>query len=311
MQADEIHPQAKAAVERQDRFSLPHSRRATTVLRFVSRVTMRIRNRHNPRVGTVTDLTIPGPAGDLDARLYRPDADGPSPTVVFFHGGGFVFGDITTHDWLCRHLVRESGCAVLSVDYRLAPEHPFPAAVEDAYAATEWAAANPEALDGTGDLAVAGDSAGGNLAAVVALLAADRDGPEIDHQTLLYPGVGFADDHPSMRDHAGIVLSEADMAWFNECYFVNDIHMRNPYADPINAADLSGVAPATVVTAGFDPLRDGGRAYAEKLVHDGVSTRYENYPDMVHGFMTMREVDRAREAIAAVADDLAGALAGN
>jgi acetyl esterase len=309
MQADEIHPQARAAVERQDRLPLPHSRRGVKLLRLVSRAAMWMQNRNPPSVGTTVDRTIPGPASDLDARLYLPDADGPFSTVVFFHGGGFVLGSIGTHDWLCRHLTRESGCAVLSVDYRLAPEHPFPAAVEDASAAVEWAAANPDALDDTGTIAVAGDSAGGTLAAGVALMATERDGPEIAHQALIYPSVGIEEDQASVRENTGIVLSEADMAFFEDCYYGSEIHRRNPYADPTNAADVSGVAPATVVTAGFDPLRDGGKAYAEQLVCDGVSTRYENYDDMVHGFMTFRNIDRARDAIADVADDLAGALA--
>jgi acetyl esterase len=139
-------------------------------------------------------------------------------------------------------------------------------------------------------------------------MAAERDGPEVAHQALLYPGIGVDPEQASVREHGGIVLSRADIEWFSESYYGNDVHRRNPYADPINAGDLSGVAPATVVTAGFDPLRDGGRAYAERLVADGVATRYENYPAMVHGFMTMEDVDRAREAIAAVGDDLAGAL---
>jgi acetyl esterase len=309
MQADEIDPQAKAAVERQDRLPLPHSRRGVKLLRLVSRTAMWIGNRNPPSVGTTVDRTIPGPAGDLDARLYLPDADGPFPTVVFFHGGGFVLGSIGTHDWLCRHLTRESGCAVLSVDYRLAPKHPFPAAVEDAYATVEWAATNPDAVNGTGTIAVAGDSAGGTLAAVAALMATERDGPEIAYQVLCYPGVGIEEDQASVRENTGIVLSEADIAFFDGCYYGSEIHRRNPYADPTNAADVSGVAPATVVTAGFDPLRDGGKAYAEQLVRDGVSTRYENYSDMVHGFMTFREIHRARDAIADIADDLAGALA--
>ncbi|RDI72711.1 alpha/beta hydrolase [Halopelagius longus] len=308
MHADEIDPQARAAVERQDRLPLPHSRRGIRLFRLLTRPLTRIRNRNPPTVGSTVDGTIPGPAGELDARLYLPDAEGPFPTVVFFHGGGFVFGSIGTHDWLCRHLTRESGCAVLSVEYRLAPEHPFPAAVEDAYAAVEWAAANPDAVHGTGEIAVAGDSAGGNLAAVASLMAAERDGPEVTYQTLLYPAVGVDEDQQSVREHAGIVLERADMEWFERCYYVSDVHRRNPYADPSNAADLSGVAPATVVTAGFDPLRDGGKAYAEQLVRDGVPTRYENYEDMVHGFMTMREVDRARTAIADVADDISDAV---
>jgi len=308
MHADEIDPQARAAVERQDRVPLPHDRYGLKLLRLLTRPVTWVQNRNPPSVGAVVDRTIPGPDGDLDARLYLPEGDGPHPTVVFFHGGGFVLGSIGTHDWLCRHLARESGCAVCSVDYRLAPEHPFPAAVEDAYAAVEWAAANPDAVGGDGTVAVAGDSAGGNLAAVVALMAAEGDGIEIAHQTLLYPSVGVDPDQPSMRDHTGIVLDEADIEWFGDCYYGSDVHRRNPYADPAKADDLSGVAPATVVTAGFDPLRDGGRAYAERLVRDGVATRYVNYEDMVHGFMTMQDVDRAREAIATVAGEIADAV---
>ncbi|MCO8246074.1 alpha/beta hydrolase [Haladaptatus sp. AB643] len=311
MQADEIDPQAKAAVERQDLFPLPHSRRGVKIARLITQPAMWLQNRNPPSIGATVDRTIPGPADDLDARLYLPDANGPFPTVVFFHGGGFVFGSIDTHDWLCRHLTRESGLAVLSVDYRLAPEHPFPAAVEDAHAAVEWAAENPDAIHGTGEIAVAGDSAGGNLAAVAALMAAERDGPEIAHQALIYPGVGVEDDQQSVREHTGIVLSESDLEWYERCYYVNEIHQRNPYADPTKAADVSDVAPATVITAGFDPLRDGGKAYAEQLVRDGVPTRYENYETMVHGFMTLREVDRAHEAIADVAADLADALDGD
>ncbi|MFO8114808.1 MAG: alpha/beta hydrolase [Halorubrum sp.] len=311
MNADAIDPQAKAAVERDARFPLPHSRWGVKLARLLTGPIMRVRNRNPPAVGRTVDGTVPGPDGALDARLYLPDADGPFPTVVFFHGGGFVFGSVATHDWLCRQLTRESGCAVLSVDYRLAPEHPFPAAVADAYAAVEWAADNPDALAGTGRVAVAGDSAGGALAAVAALMAAERDGPALAYQALLYPGVGVDPEQPSVRDHAGIVLDEADLDWFAECYYDDEIHRRNPYADPTNAGDVSGVAPATVVTAGFDPLRDGGRAYAEQLVRDGVPMRYVNYEAMVHGFMTLREVDRALEAVADVADDLADALAGD
>ncbi|WP_121820542.1 alpha/beta hydrolase [Halostella salina] len=310
MHADEIDPQAKAAVERQALIPLPHSRRGLKLLRQFSRAMMWVRNRNPPSVGATVDGTIPGPAGDLDARLYVPDADGPFPTVVFFHGGGFVLGSIATHDWLCRHLTRESGCAVLSVDYRLAPEHPFPAAVEDAYAAVEWAAANPDSVAGDGRLAVAGDSAGGALAAVTALMAAERDGPAIDHQTLLYPGVGVEPDQPSVREHSGIVLDEADLDWFRECYYESEIHERNPYADPTNAGDVAGVAPATVVTAGFDPFRDGGKAYADQLAGDGVDVRYENYEAMVHGFLTLRGVDRTHDAIAEIGGELGDVLSG-
>jgi acetyl esterase len=306
--ADQIDPQAKRVAARQSRIPLPHGRYKLKLLRLLAGSLSRLQNRNPPSVGATESVSVPGPEGDLDARLYRPAGDPPHPTVVFFHGGGFVLGSVETHDWLCRHLTRESGCAVLSVEYRLAPEHPFPAAVEDAFAAVEWTAASTEALRGTGDVAVAGDSAGGNLAAVTALMAAERDGPEIAHQALLYPGIGVDPEQESVREHAGIVLSREDIEWFSAAYYRSEVHRRNPYADPINAGDLSGVAPATVVTAGFDPLRDGGKAYAERLVADGVATRYENYPAMVHGFMTMRDVDRAREAIADVGADLADAL---
>lgn len=308
MHADELDPQAKEAIRRQERIPLPHSRVGLKLLRHLTRPLVWLRNRNPPPVGATVDRTIPGPATPLDTRLYLPDADGPFPTVVFFHGGGYVLGNLDTHDWLCRHLTRESQCAVLSVDYRLAPEHPFPAAVEDAYATVEWAAANPDVLQGNGQLAVAGDSAGGALAAVTALMATERDGPDIDYQALLYPGVGIEEDQQSVREHAGIVLDRSDLEWFRECYYRHEIHERNPYADPTNAGDVSGVPPATVVTAGFDPLRDGGKRYAEQLVSDGVPTHYENYAAMPHGFMTMQGVDRARDAIADVGDDLADAL---
>lgn len=305
MEADEIDPEAKAAMEQQQRIPMPHSRWGLKLLRGLSHVTARVQNRTVPDIGATRDLTIPGPDGELDARLYLPDGDGPVPTVVFFHGGGYVLGSIATHERLCRRLAEESGCAFLSVGYRLAPEHPFPAAVEDAFAAVEWAADNPDELESDGRVAVAGDSAGGNLAAVVALMAAERGGPELDYQLLLYPSVGVDPEQSSVRDHAGLVLSEADMEWFRDCYFDSDIHRRNAYADPIHARDLSAVPPATIITAGFDPLRDGGKAYAERLVSEGVTTQYENYEDMVHGFMTFRDVERTEEAIEDVAADLA------
>jgi acetyl esterase len=305
MEADDIDPEAKAAMEAQQRIPMPHNRWGLKLLRGVGRVGMWIQNRNLPSVGSTENLCLPGPDGELEARLYLPEESGPVPTVVFFHGGGYVFGSIATHEWLCRRLTAESGCALLSVEYRLAPEHPFPAAVEDAFAAVDWAADNPERVDGDGQVAVAGDSAGGNLAAVAALRAADGDGPDIDYQLLLYPSVGVNPGQPSVQDHTGLVLSAADMEWFRACYFESPVDQRNPYADPMLARDLSGVAPATVLTAGFDPLRDGGKAYAERLVDEGVSTRYVNYEDMVHGFLTFRDVDRTEEAIEDVAADLA------
>jgi|GEM_PF-136285 len=316
--ATEPHPDVQRVMAQREKFRpLALSTLGARGTRLLVRVGQWFQDADPPAVGATADLSIPGPDGEIDVRTYRPAGAGPFPTVVTFHGGGYVFGGIDSHDLFCRHLTVESDCEVVSVDYRLAPEHPFPAAVEDANAAVEWAASGPAALacggrgdgDGTGTpLAVAGDSAGGGLAAVVSLMAAERDGPEIDYQALVYPAVGTREDQPSMREHAGLILTEDDLRWFQDCYYGSDVHLRNPYADPSRACDLSGVAPATVVTAGFDPLRDGGVAYARQLVADGVSVRFRNYPEMVHGFATMlsetEDVDRAAEAVAAIGADL-------
>ncbi|WP_436908825.1 alpha/beta hydrolase [Halosimplex marinum] len=314
MAADEPHPDVQSVLRsRRWRRPVGLSRLGARGARLLTKVGLWLQDDDPPAVGDTTDLTIPGPGGEIPVRRYRPTGAGPYPTVVFYHGGGFVVGSLDTHDHLCRRLTVESGCEVVSVDYRLAPEHPFPAAVEDAYAALEWAAdpeASADVLDPDGGLAVAGDSAGGNLAAVAALMAAERDGPDLDYQSLIYPAVGTREDQASMREYTGYVLSEDDIRWFDRCYYGTEIHRRNPYADPSRACDLSGVPPATVVTAGFDPLRDGGIAYARRLVGDGVSVRFRNYPDMVHGFVGMlsEDVDRAGEAVDEVAADLRGAL---
>ena len=310
MEASEPHPQAQSVLDWQRRIGLtPLRRHGVRRLRLLSRVGDWLRNRDPPRVGSVTDGTVPGPAGDLPVRVYVPDGSGPFPTLAFFHGGAYVIGGLESHDLLCRHLCRVSGCVVVAVDYRLAPEHPFPAAVEDAAAATEWIAANPDRLAGDGRLAVVGDSAGGTLAAVTALRAAEQDGPDIDYQVLLYPGHGVADHQDSVQDHAGKVLARDDLEWIRDVYYGSAVHERNPYADPSNAGDLSGVAPATVLTAGFDPLRDGGVAYVEQLRDDGVAVTHRNYDDMIHGFVSQLDsIDRAQEALDDVGADLRDAF---
>jgi acetyl esterase len=314
--ADEPHPDVQSVL-RSRRWLQPVSMSTMGArgIRLLTKLGLWLQDADPPAVGSTVDLEIPGPDGEIPVRRYRPTGAGPYPTVVFYHGGGFVLGNLDSHDLLCRHLTAASGCEVVAVDYRLAPEHPFPAAVEDAYAALEWAAdpeASADVLDRDGGLAVAGDSAGGNLSAVVSLMAAERDGPDIDYQSLIYPAVGIREDHRSMREHAGYVLGEEDIRWFDRCYYGSEIHRRNPHADPSHACDLSGVPPATVVTAGFDPLRDGGIAYARRLVGDGVSVRFRNYPDMVHGFVGMlsegEDVARAHEAVDDVAADLRTAL---
>ncbi len=264
-----------------------------------------------PPVGRVRDLSIPG--GDvgteLPVRVYEPDADGPAPVVVYFHGGGWVVGNLDTHDATCRTLAAESGSVVVSVDYRLAPEHPFPAPVEDCYAALEWVAENAAVVGGDpGRLAVAGDSAGGNLAAAVALLARDRDGPSLAHQVLVYPVTDFDLTTDSYEENAeGYFLTREDMAWFWDHYLERPVDRSNPYAAPLQARDLSNLPPATVVTAGFDPLRDEGVAYADRLDEAGTSVSHHHYEGVIHGFFGMvvePELEPAHDAVRAVCADL-------
>ena len=312
LEADEPHRDVQRVMaDRETLRPLPLHRIGARGVRLLARFGTWLQDADPPAVATA-DFEIPGPAGDIPVRRYRPSGTGPFPTVVYFHGGGFVLGDLDTHDLLCRHLTVRSDCEVVSADYRLAPEHPFPAAVEDARAAVEWTANDPPELHGDGQLAVAGDSAGGNLAAVTSLLAAENDGPAIDHQLLVYPAVAMGRDYPSVRDHTGYVLEAADMEWFEDCYFGSELTLRNPCADPMQACDLSGLPPATVVPAGFDPLRDGGLAYAQRLDDAGVPVRVRNYPDMVHGFLGMlsdsEDVDTAHGAVVELAGDLRNAL---
>ena len=263
---------------------------------------------------TVRDLSIPGAGGDpetsLPIRTYTPPGEGARPVFVYFHGGGWVRGDLDTHDGLCRLLAETADCVVVSVDYRRAPEHRFPAAVHDAYAATAWAAEYAGIVGGDPDrVAVGGDSAGGNLAAAVTLLARERDGPELAHQVLLYPVTDYTFDTSSYDENAaGYLLSRASMRWYWERYLGDDIDGANPYASPLRARDLSGLPSATVITAGYDPLRDEGAAYADRLREGGVSVTHENYPGMVHVFASFPDLDRARDARRVIADGLATAF---
>jgi acetyl esterase len=313
---DEPHPDVKRVMAQRERFRpLPLPTMGARGLRLLTKLGLWLQTADPPTVGSTTDRSIPGPDGDVDVRVYRPTVTGETPTVVYLHGGGFVTGNLETHDLLCRHLTVESGCTVIAVDYRLAPEHPFPAAVADAYAAVEWADDRTDELGGDDRLAVAGDSAGGNLAAVAALMTEERDGPDLDYQLLVYPSVGNREDQRSMREHTGYILAEEDLAWFGDCYYGNDLTRRNPYADPMQACDVSGLPPATVLTAGFDPLRDGALTYARRLADEGVSVRVRNYEDMVHGFVGMlsetEDVDRAHEAVADLGSDLHDAFDGS
>ena len=238
----------------------------------------------------VEDRVVAGPGGDLPVRIYMPNGasvGGPDPGIVFFHGGGWVIMSIESHDRMARRLADDAGAVVVSVDYRLAPEHKFPAAADDCYAATQWVAANAASLGiDPARLAVAGDSAGGNLAAVVALMARDRSGPAIAFQLLVYPVTGTPwDGRRSYVDNGdGYVLTRLWMEWFTNHYARTDADRTDPYLAPLAAADLSGLPPAHVITAEFDPLRDEGEAYAARLTAAGVPTTSTRYAGQIHGF---------------------------
>jgi acetyl esterase len=267
-----------------------------------------------PQIGTVRDLTADGPFGTIPLRVYRPGgmADSrPLPVLVFFHGGGWVIGDIETHDVVCRQVTAEAGISVISVDYRLAPEHKFPAAVDDAWAATRWIAAHGAELGiDPARLAVGGDSAGGNLAAVVALLARDAGGPKISLQVLTYPVTDLGAETRSYADLAeGYMLTRDSMRWFRAHYLSKEEDALDWRVSPIRAPSLAGLPPALVITAGFDPLRDEGEAYARRLREAGVSVDAVCFGGMIHGFVPMgRLIDTAFRAVTLIAGSLRYAL---
>ncbi len=259
-----------------------------------------------PDVAHVENRTVPGPAGEIPVRVYRPGDRPDLPVLVWYHGGGWVIGDLESIDATCRRLCLLAEAAVVSVDYRLAPEHPAPAAAEDAYAALQWVAAHAAELGGDpARVAVGGESAGGNLAAVVSLLARDRGGPAIAHQVLVYPVTDCAMDTASYAENREYLLTPELMTWFWDQYAPRGIDRAAPIISPLRAADLSGLPSAHVLTAEFDPLRDEGRAYADRLRAAGVPVRYENYDGQIHTFFTSAHVfDAGARAVAAVAEQL-------
>jgi len=253
-------------------------------------------------VASVRDLDVDG----IPARHYEPpEPGGPHPLLVYYHGGGFLYGDLDTHDGVCRILCRHAGAHVLAVDYRLAPEHPFPAAVDDARAALRWAYDNAERLGADpGRIAVGGDSAGGNLAAVTSQLAARDGGPAPALQLLIYPATDFTVKRRSrVLFGEGFLLTDAEMDWFEDNYLgVERPNANDPRASPLLADDLSGLAPAFVVTAAFDPLRDEGEAYAEALKRAGTPATIRRFPGFIHGFVNAAGVSRAaRDAVVEIA----------
>jgi acetyl esterase len=252
-----------------------------------------VTNPDPPELKSVEPLSIPSPHGSIPARIYTPktlrQADGPAGGLVFFHGGGWVIGDLDSHDVACRKLAVEGQLIVISVDYRRAPEHKFPAAVEDAIAATAWIAAHARELGIDPErLLVGGDSAGGNLAAVVALAARDGNGPSISGQVLIYPATDFAMTHASHREpETSILLTHSVIRWFRDHYLNGEADVGDWRASPARANTLAGLPPAYVLTAGADPLRDEGDEYARRLKEAGVAVTHRTFPGQFHGFFTM------------------------
>jgi acetyl esterase len=266
-----------------------------------------VSNPEPPELKSAEPLAIPAPHGAIPARIYTPKTlrkkDGLAPCLVFFHGGGWVIGNLETHDVVCRKLAHESELIVISVDYRLAPEHKFPAAVDDAILATKWIAANAKqhGIDAS-RLIVGGDSAGGNLAAVVALAACDGGGPKIAAQLLIYPATEFARKHPSHREpETSILLTHSVIGWFMN-HYLGDADISDWRASPARAKSLKDLPPAYVLTAGADPLRDEGDEYAARLKEAGVPVTYKHFPGQFHGFFTMGKLlNQANIAVTEIA----------
>jgi len=252
-----------------------------------------VSNPEPPELESATPLSIPASHGTIPARIYTPTTlrktNGLAPCLVFYHGGGWVIGDLDSHDVVCRKLAHEGELIVISIDYRLAPEHKFPAAVDDAITAVKWVASNAKDLDiDAGRLMVGGDSAGGNLAAVVALAARDGNGPKIAGQVLIYPATDFAMKHPSHSEpETSILLTHSVIKWFCNHYLSAPADIDNWQASPARAKTLAGLPPAYVLTAGGDPLRDEGDEYAGRLKEAGVPVTYKHFPGQFHGFFTM------------------------
>jgi acetyl esterase len=310
-----LHPQCRALLDLIERLGLPPIEKLSVA---DARASYRDRRGTTqpapPTVGLVRDLSASGPLGPIPLRLYRPigsDAAGPLPVLVYFHGGGWVIGDLETHDTLCRELAIGSGSAVVAVDYRMGPEHPFPAAVTDCIAAVRWVRDHADELRvDAARLAVGGDSAGGNLAAVAAISARDGGDLPIAFQLLIYPATDMRAEMPSHAENgAGYLLTREAIDYFVHHYIADRSAFADWRASPLLHPDLSNLPPALVLTAGFDPLRDEGAAYADRLSAAGTSATHVCFARQIHGFVPMgRVIDEANTAVALCAAELRRAL---
>lgn len=307
-----IDPQVHAFLEELRRIDPPPFHRLTPKqARAIAAADTKLLEPPEP-VRRIENHRIEGHGGTVPVRVYVPKGTEPLPVFVYYHGGGWVLGDVDTHEALCTAIANAAGCIVVSVDYRLAPEHKFPAAVDDAYAAARWVAENAGSIGGDPErLAVGGDSAGGNLAAVVALMARDRGVFQPVLQVLIYPVTDHNFHTPSYVENAeGYLLTREDMRWFWGHYLAHDEDGDHPYASPLRAKSFSGLAPALVITAEYDPLRDEGEAYAARLRSAGVPVTLSRYDGMIHAFIRLtHRFDKARMAIGEVAEALKRAFA--
>ncbi len=293
-----LHAQVAGLLERVARSPLPAYH---TVPPFVARRIYRdTRSALSPKAPGIAEVRLHVFDSAVAVRSYRPVLDETLPALVFFHGGGWAIGDLDTHDVLCRQLALGARCAVFSVDYRLAPEHPFPAAVEDCFSATQFVFRHAQALQVQAErIAVGGDSAGGNLAAVVALMARDQGGPPLACQLLIYPATDQRCQHASHeRNGEGYLLTKDSIRYFRAAYLPQEKDRTDWRASPLLAQSHAGLPPAFVLTAGYDPLVDEGRAYAQRLAKAGVEVSYREHADMVHGFILFGGVvDTANAAV--------------
>ncbi|MEO5880870.1 MAG: alpha/beta hydrolase [Caldimonas sp.] len=311
-----LHPQAQALIALIEERGLPPMQSLSPVeARLFYRERRALTQPEPPPVAEITELSADGPHGAIPLRLYRPtrrsDDPAAAPVLVYFHGGGWTIGDLDTHDVLCRQLANGSGCAVVAVDYRMGPEHRFPAAVDDSLAATRWVHRHCESLGlDPARLAVGGDSAGGNLAAVVALLARDAGDLPLAYQLLIYPATDMRCVHPSHAANGrGYLLETPTIAYFRGNYIDDAACYVDWRASPLLHTDLAKLPPALVLTAGFDPLRDEGMAYANALVAAGNTATYVCFERQIHGFITMgKALDEANTAVALCAAEVARAL---
>ena len=303
-----LDPQAQALLQQIEASgSEPMNELSPTEARLLYDAAAELLRGSPPQPHSIDSVAIPGPDSTLQSRLYRPSAAQRLPLLVYFHGGGYTIGSLDSHDSVCRSLCVEADCLVISVDYRLAPEHKYPAAIEDAWAATRWLASHAAELGADPSrLAVAGDSAGGNLAAVVCLMAKAAGEPKIDLQLLIYPGIEMTCAFKSHQSFGSDYrLTRELIAWFYGHYFSTQDDKTQWQASPINAPDLAGLPPAFILTAGYDPLQDEAKAYADKLALAGVAVKHSHYAGMIHGFITMPgAIDKAGEALTECADEL-------